>query len=135
MDIAKKDWMITNNKPLRHPDNKEFVTARINIKNKRKVIRISIGIDVCDLIGFNKNDRVHVYINKQDRNILMIKKDSDCLDGYLLSLQNDKSSFMTFDFRYETSESFRLSQTIILDYDFNEDGTLLIDIEKIKWRR
>jgi hypothetical protein len=135
MVVDKNDWMITNNKSLRHPNNKQFVTARVNIINKKKVIRISIGLDVCDLIGFDKNDRVHIFINKEDRNLLLIKKDMCMQDGYRLNLGTSNNSFMTFDFRCETQESFRLSQTIILDYDFNDEGSLLINMEKIKWRK
>jgi hypothetical protein len=134
MEGANEKWLVTNYKPLRHPNNKQFVTARVHIQNKKKVVRISIGLDVCDLLDFRKNDRVHIFINRQDRHLLMIKKDEIDLDGYRLNLGGSNASFMTFDFRYETAESFRLSQTIILDYDF-EEGTLLIDLEKLQWRK
>jgi len=133
MRMDRDNWLITNNKSLRHPRNKEFVTARVNIINKKKVMRISIGTDICDLVGFNKNDRVHIFINKNDRNTLLIKKDVDTQDGYRLNHGQSNSSFMTFSVRYETGESFRLSQTIILDYYLNKENTLLINLEKLKW--
>lgn len=135
MSSERSEWIITNNKSLRHPNNKEFVTARINIINKKKVIRISIGLDVCEVLGFNKNDRVHIFINKDDRNLLLIQKDYTSQDGYRLNYGEKNNSFMTFDFRFETSESFRLSQTIILPYDFREDGLLVVNLKKIKWSK
>jgi len=70
-----EQWMVTNHKKLRHPNNKQFVTARVNVINGKKVMSISIGLDVCELIEFNKNDRVNVFINKYDRQFLIIKKD------------------------------------------------------------
>ena len=133
MRANKENWSLANYKSLRHPNNKEFVTARVNIINKKKVIRISIGTDVCSLVGFNKNDRLHIFIHRDDRDKLLIKKDKDCIDGYRLNHNGSNSSFMTFDFRYETAESFRLSQTILLEFDF-EEGCLLVGLEKIKWR-
>lgn len=136
LQVREDEWMVTNHKKLRHPRNKEFVTARVNIINGKKVMHISIGLDVCEMIEFNKQDRVNIFINKTDRNLLIIKKDDEPdSDGYLLSSGKGNYSFMTFQFRYETSEAYRLSQTIILDYDFNEVGTLLIDLTKIKWSK
>jgi hypothetical protein len=135
MGVDRSEWLVTNNKSLRHPNNKEFVTARINIINKKKVVRISIGLDVCDVLGFKKNDRVHIFINTQDRDLLLIRKDCCEQDGYKLNLGNNNNNFMTFDFRYETAEAFRLSQTIILPYDFKGDDLLLVDLQKIKWSK
>lgn len=135
MIVNKEEWIHANHKPLRHPNNKEFVTARVNIINKKKVIRISIGIDVCEILSFNKNDRVNIFISKKNRDFMLIKKSIDSFDGYLLSRGKSHSNFMTFDFRYETIASFKLSQTIILDYDINDERTLLVDLSKIKWSK
>lgn len=130
------NWIVTNNKKLRHPHNKRFVTARVNIINKKTVIRISIGLYVCEMVEFEKNDRVNIFINKSDRNLLIIKKENDFdSDGYLLNHGKNNNNFMTFEFRYESSESFRLSQTIIIDYDFTQPGMLLVDLTKIKWEK
>jgi hypothetical protein len=130
-------YMRKGGKRLRHPHNKRFVTARVNMTNNKKVIHISIGLDVCSVVEFEKGDRVNVFIHKKDRNLLIIKKEAEYdVNGYVLSANgHQNSSFLTFEFRYETSEDFRLSQTIILDYDFSQVGMLLIDIEKIKWRK
>lgn len=67
MIVNKEEWIPTNHKPLRHPNNKEFVTGRANIVNKKKVIRISIGVDVCEVLSFNKNDRIDIYINAESQ--------------------------------------------------------------------
>jgi hypothetical protein len=135
MILNQNTWQLTNRKPLRHPNNKEFVTARANIINKKKVIRISIGIDICDLVGFKKNDRVHIYLNKYERDSLLICNNAESIDGYRLHYKGDNNNFMTFDFRIETEQSFRLSQTIILPYDIQDEGKLLISLEKLKWRK
>jgi len=128
------EWIISNGKRLRHPNNSELVTARCNIINGKKVIRISIGIDVCELLDFKKGERVYISINKKYRNYLIISKDVEDLEGYKLSHSSGhKNNFMSFQFRYETSESFRLSQTIILDYDINDENLLLIDVSRLKW--
>jgi hypothetical protein len=127
------DYVSYNCKPLRHPRNKEFVTSRVNIINKKKVIRISIGILICELIQFTRDDRVHIFLNKKDKNLMLIKKSDILHDGYKLNHGGSNNSFMTVDFRYETSDSFRLSQTIILDYEIKQDGLLLINFEKLKW--
>lgn len=131
--LTNDEWIKTNYKPLRHPKNKEFVTGRVNIINKKKVIRISIGLIVCDLLEFKKGDRINLFINKKERNFILIKKSKVIHDGYLLNCNGKNPSFMTFDFRYETAESFRLSQTVILNYEINEDQLLLINIESLRW--
>ena len=131
-----EDWLITNGKRIRSEQNRELVTARINIINKRKVVKLSIGLVVCGLIGFKQDDRVHIFIHKDDRNLLLVKKDEDNIDGYRLSKgQSSGTNFLSFAFRCETQDSFRLSQTVILDYDFNDEGVLIVDFEKIKWRK
>lgn len=135
-DGRNEDWLRKSNKRLRHPHNRRFVTGRVTINNNKKVIHLSIGTDVCSVVEFEKGDRVHVFIHKENRNHLIIQRDDDIdSDGYLLSYSSDRHSFMTFSFRYESAEEFRLSQTTILDYDFSQVGMLLIDIEKLKWRK
>lgn len=134
--MSENEWIETTGKKLCSPHNRELVTARVNIINGRKVVRISIGLDVCELIGLKKADRVCLFLHKRDRDLLLISKDNDHLEGYKLSQSaSNKSSFLHFAFRYETSESFRLSQTTVLNYDFNNEGVLLVDLEKIKWSK
>jgi len=134
MITDQNEWIHTNSKPLRHPKNKEFVTARVNIINGKKVIFISIGLIVCELIELVKGDRVNIFINKIDRNLILLKKSIIPHYGYKLSHATDSNgNLMHFSFRYQTEESFRLSQTIILDYEIGNDKSLLLNFEKIKW--
>lgn len=133
--IVERNFIKTNFKSLRHEKNKEFVTGRVSIINKKKVIRISIGTIICDLVHFYPNDRINLMINKKDRNTFMIRKSIYPNDGYKLNFNchSRNSSFMTFEFRYDSPEPFRIAQTIILDYEISDNGFLVINIEKLKW--
>lgn len=131
--MKRNEWTRSNFKSLRHPNNKEFVTARVNVVNKKNVIRISIGIIICDLLDFTASDRVNVYINKQDRNQMIISKSLLPDDGYKLNHNGSNSSFMTFELRNDIRDAFRLSQTIILDFDITEERLLLIRLDKLRW--
>lgn len=124
------NYISYNHKKLKHPDNKEFVTSRVNIINKKKVLCISIGTVVCELLGLVRGDRVEILLNKKERNLLLIRK---AYEGYKLKWGGANSNFVTFDFRYETPDNFRLSQTVILDYNLNDFGFLLINLDRIKW--
>ena len=131
----REEWVPANFKSLRHPNNKKFITARMNIINKRKVLNLSLGLDVCKEINFKANDRVYVLLNKENRNYLMIKKELGSYEGYKLNFnEKGNSSFLTFSIRYDSLESFRLSQTIVLDYDFRPD-VLLVNLGKLKWTK
>ena len=128
-------WLRSNNKKLKHKNNRQFVTGRSVIIHNRKVMKMSIGLDVCELVGFKKNDRVNIFIHKENRNYLAIQKDFADAEGYMLSFGGHRNgNFLTFEFRYQTEESFRLSQTTILDYDFQEEHTLIVDLYRLKWR-
>jgi hypothetical protein len=132
MITHEKDYAVLNTKSLRHPNNKQFVTARVNIINNRKVINFSIGTDVCDEINFHANDRIHILMHRENRNYIIFHKTSSSFDGYKLFFNDKKnSSFLTFAMRYDSPEAFKLSQTVILDYDCS-NNMLLIDLEKLK---
>lgn len=134
--MKENDWSNYSKKHLRHPRNAEFVTGRVNIINQRNVIRISIGKLVCELLNFKKNDRVFVSVHKEDKNYILISKS---LDPHTYTLhenvcKNKKSNFLSATFRYDFHEGFRLSQTILLDFDIDDQQCLLVNIEKLKWR-
>ncbi len=129
------EWINLNRKPLRHPDNREFITARANIIHGKKVIRISIGLSVCEILDITEHDRVNLYIHKTIRNFLLVCKDKMCISGYKLTKGHKNANFLVFDFRYDTEESFRLSQTQVVDFDFNDEGLICIDIKKIVWSK
>jgi len=135
MAINTLDYNVLPYKKITSPNNKELVTVRANFINKKTVLTFSIGTDICELLDFKKSDRVNIYLHKRDKNVHLIKKSSTINEGYLLSHNNDKSSFMTFTIRYPGQYDFRLSQTIIISYDINDDGCLLLNIEKLKWRK
>lgn len=126
------DYKVLPFKKMTSPNNKELVTLRANIINKKTVLTFSLGVNICDVINFNKSDRVNIFTHKRDRNIYMIKKSHDANDGYILKLGN---SFMTFSIRYPGMDGFRLSQTVPVEYDLNDEESLLINIEKIYWRK
>lgn len=123
-------WIKTNTKPLRHPNNKEFVTGRVNIINKKFVIRISIGLIVCELLNFGKKDRLHLHIHKDNRHLFLLTKSELPYDGYKLN-HTGGGSFLSFAFRYPTSEAYKLSQTIILDFKMKKDA-LLVNLDALK---
>ncbi len=133
--MITSEWSDYSKKSLRHPKNAEFVTGRVNIINERKVIRISIGLLVCELLNFRKKDRVCVSVHKHDKHRLLIAKSSDPQTYTLSASDKDKNhNFLSCTFRYDFHEPFRLSQTMILDFDVNDDGLLVVDIKKLKWR-
>lgn len=134
--MKSNEWSDYSKKYLRHPRNAEFVTGRVNIINQRNVIRISIGKVICNLLEFKKGDRVDVLLHKEYKNLLMIFNSTNP-QSYKLheSVVNEKkSNFLSATFRYDFHEPFKLSQTIILDYDINNEKILIIDIEKLIWR-
>ena len=134
MDVDNQ-WLGAKRKKLRSTRNKQFVTARCFISNNKNVVKISIGLDVCELVGFKKGERVNLFIHKENRDYLAIQKDVTEDEGYKLNFSgSSNSNFLTFEFRYQTEESFRLSQTTILDYDFQEEHTLIVDLYRLKWR-
>ena len=124
--------MELKNKKMTHPDRKNFITARAITVNTKKVITISLGVNVCDIVDFKMGDRVNVFLHKQDKNLFLIKKVNDD-DGYKLCMSGFNSSFLTFQFRYKTEEQLRLSQVIVLGYETSKD-MIIINIENLKWR-
>lgn len=132
----RNEWSNYGKKYLRHPRNAEFVTGRVNIINQRNVIRISIGKLVCELLNFKKNDRVFISVHKKDKNFILISKSLDVHTYKLHESEHPKkkSNFLSATFRYDFHEAFRLSQTILLDFDIDQNQSLLINIEKLKWR-
>ena len=126
------EYMELKNKKMTHPDRKNFVIARVININKKKVVTMSLGINVCDIVDFKMGDRVKVFLHNQNKNLFLIKKVND-EEGYKLSKNGFGSSFLTFQFRYRTEESLRLSQSTILFHETNKD-MVIIDIENLKWR-
>ena len=135
MDVDNQ-WSPSYSKKFRHKNNKQFVTARCNNKCKTSLcMRIAIGVDVCELVGFKKGDKVNIFLHKENENFLAIKKNCLGLYGHKLSYCESvtgNSSFMTFELRWKKKESFRISQTIVLDYDFNEEHLLIVDLSKVR---
>lgn len=129
------DYTVIPFKKMTSPNNKELVTMRANVVNKRIVITFSIGTDICELLDFNKSDRINIFHHKRERNVYLLKKSQSVNEGYLLAHAGSNNTFMTFKIRYPGMDGFRLSQTIPIDYELNDDGTLLLNIEKILWRK
>lgn len=136
MNEINESWNMQNYRKLRNSQNAEFVTCRINIVNNKKVLYISIGLVICELLNFKNKSRVNIFSNKKYRNFMIIKLSEDSYTGYSLfdGGRIAKGNFLRFGFRYQTDDEFKLSQTIILDHDIT-DKMLLIDIEKMKWRK
>jgi hypothetical protein len=134
--MNQDDWSDYSKKRLRHPRNAELVTGRVNIINQRNVIRISIGKVICNLLEMKKGTRVSVAMHKEDKNLILITKNIDPHSYKLHESTNAKkiSNFLSLTFRYDFHEPFRLSQTILLDFDMNDNKLLLIDLKKLKWR-
>lgn len=136
MNETNELWNMQNYKKLTSYNNREFVTCRVNIVNNKKVLHISIGLVICELLNFKNKSRVNIFSNKKYRNFMIIKLSEDSYTGYSLfdGGRLAKSNFLRFGFRYKTDDEFKLSQTIVLDHDIT-DKMLLIDIEKMKWRK
>lgn len=134
--MTTSEWSDYSKKHLRHPNNAEFVTGRVNIINERNVVRISIGKVVCNLLELKRSDRVSVALHKENKNFLLMSK-TNAPHSYMLCESpkiNAKSNFLSATFRYDFNEPFRISQTCLLDFDINDNKLLLIDLEKLKWR-
>lgn len=134
--MKSNDWNNYSKKYLRHPRNAEFVTGRVNIVNQRNVVRISIGKVICNLLEFKRSDRVKVLLHKEYKNLLLVFNSNDPYSYKLheTEIKSKKSNFLSVTFRYDFHEPFKLSQTIILDYNINNEKVLLIDIDKLIWR-
>ena len=133
MEIASREWL-KKEVSSRNTENKEKITARANITKSKKIsIRISIGLIICDLLFLKRADRVDIFLNKKDRNILLIKKSIENDSGYKLNYSHG-SSYLTFDFICNFKSEFKIKQTIELPYDFNNKN-ILLDISKLKWEK
>jgi len=133
--MIEQEWTSYGRKYLRHPKNRDLITGRVNIINKRNVISISIGKNICKDIGFNKRDRIIVYLNKDNKNLILLEKSDDYSTYSLHDTDKKNSNFLRCTFRYDFHEAFRLTQTIVLDYESNDENVLSINIEKLKWRK
>lgn len=127
-------WKSHNQKNMRYPENKELITLRANLKFKKISIRVSIGLVICDILGFKKHDRINIYTNKKDRNILLVKKISPPQDGYKLSY-SENSNFLTFDFVNHFYNDFKIKETVKPFFEFTQQKILLIDLSKLKWEK
>lgn len=117
--------------------NRERVTARIVNKGNRKNLAIAIGMDVADVLEMHQGDRVNLYVHKSNKNCFLIKKissDSEIYQGYKLSGGTGNSHFLRFSIICDLPEMYRISQTIIVDYEIGNNKTLMIDFEKIKYK-
>lgn len=137
----KKDWKVINNKRLRSSYNKELVTLRAVVRAQNSTrITISIGLIVCDLLDFKKSDRVCIKTHQNKKSIILIEKTLD-EGGYKLCgagsspLVRRKSNFLFFCINSNYYHDYKLSQTIICDYDILSKNKLLIDFSKLKWRK
>lgn len=133
--MSTLDYNVLPFKKITSPNNKELVTLRANVVNKKTVLTFSIGINICDLLNFNKSIRLNIYTHKRDKHVYLLKKSSSVNEGYLLTHASDKNSFMTFKMRFMGMDGLRLSQTIPVEYDLNDDESLLLNIEKLFWRK
>lgn len=129
------EWKHFNSKHMRSSVNKEIITGRCLLRNKKNDLTISIGKDIADSLGFKKNDRINVFFHKRDRDLLLIKKSITPFDGYSLRFGDGNCNFMTFSFRFPTHEDFKLSQTIPLAHDLENDSILLVNVKPLKWSK
>lgn len=118
-----------NKKRFLNKNSKNLVTMRCNIINSKNVMCLSIGVNVCDKMNLKDVTRLNVYIDKNNRNILMVKESQD--DGYKLSDRVYRSNFRHFAFRYESEMQFKLSQTTIINHRI-ENNMLILDIKELK---
>lgn len=129
----KFEWIDHSHLHSKFPENKELITIRANYTPSKKVsIRISIGIVICEVLDYKKGDRVSIFLNRNDRNILLVEKSGKLEHGHKLSY-TDKSNFLTTDFIMNFYTEVKVKQTIICDYNFNNEKQILIDISNLRW--
>lgn len=137
MEIDNKQWTKhRNNRVIQNLSKTrwqhEFISGRALSRKDKISVRIAIGLIVCELIQFNKGDRVLVYKNNNDSNLFLVFKTDDPQDGFKLS-QATPRSFLTFDILTANDNKFKLSQTTRLSFDINDEKILFINLKNLKW--
>jgi hypothetical protein len=115
----------TNNRQ-RETDN---ITCRM-IKNKAGSIRMSInfGIEICTLLGWKKNERLAIFRNRIQGNLLRIKKSAGT--GYSLWSPNSNPCRMTVGTTFEFHKKYVLDKTVTINFDMEKDA-VIIDISPL----
>jgi hypothetical protein len=132
--INKDDWTYCGIKNNHNPKNQELITLRAKIVGKKLSLRVSIGLVICELLDLKKGDRVNIYIHKKDKNFLLVSKCQPHEIGLKLC-HALHSNFLTFDFTCYFYSEFKIRQTIMPDFQFNQEKLLLIDLTKLKWEK
>jgi hypothetical protein len=131
--LTTKEWLYKRS-GTRSVENEEKITARANNTPSKKVtIRISIGLIICSLLELNKGDRVEIFLNKKDRDIMLIRKSLHKDEGYKLS-HSLGSRYLTFDFICTFKSEFKIKQTITLAFDFNSKN-IILNLSKLRWEK
>lgn len=134
--LSSDKWKPYNYKKIKSEKNKEIITIRaVPSGHKSVYITISIGLTICSLIDFNNKDRVYIKTHPVRKNIVLVEKTHE-LDGYKISNNGGgNGSFLKFSITSNYYHDYKLSQTIIADYDIIESNKLVIDFSKLKWKK
>lgn len=121
-----------NNFHSSNEQRQQSITLRANYTISKKIsINISIGLLIADLLDMNNKDRINIYLHKKNKDHILIKKCDEDIYGHTLVTAGN---FLVCHFVHDFHSDFKIKQTIISNWDINQDNNLLIDISKLKWK-
>src|SRR5574338_436954 len=134
-NIVNIQWNHDNYRNRFRPssNSKELVTLRASNTHSRKIILyISIGLHICDVLDLKKGERINVYLHKNDKNKIMIKK---CIEPfYGLKMHYSRGNFLHLSFTIPFDSNIKIKKTVVSNWDITQNSELIIDLTNIKWK-
>lgn len=121
----------------RNKGNKYIVIGRAMQSGNSTKLILSIGTYICELLDFEFGGHVLPFLSKKNRNLIMVKKCESESGNYRTLCYREASSanFCRLHLTMNDFNDFKLSQTIQLDYDFDDEKRLFINVEKLRWKK
>ena len=115
-DITKNKSSYTRTKDK---DNIICRLTKTRSKIEKTVMCLQIGIEICDLMGWKKNDHMMIFKNKISGTLLKITKSTD--NGYKLSEPNKNPCRLNLHMTIEANKKHIMGATKIVHFDMDKN--------------
>jgi hypothetical protein len=120
----EQNWKIINPKKERKQftkRNKEVVTLRLSPVENKYYLKISIGLNIAERLGFSRDQNVTVYQSPTHERLLGIALNPN---GRYKLRGSDLGSFLFVIFLFEEPKGMKLSSTVVTKYAIGQDMNL-----------
>lgn len=125
---AWEDIIVKKQHHNRSKEKDNIIVRMIRAKSGNIAVSIQIGVEICDLLGWKKADRLHIMRNKLNGTLIKLSKAN--LEGHKLYEPNVNPCRRNISLTIDFHKKYILENTKLVNFDL-EKNYIVIDISNL----